>query len=242
VQETSVSARGLHKSRVICTPPRRGGSSAGPLLLQRSSCEQSVRECLTRTAIGIVSPKPTAPRGTASEGGFANARTNRRRWQAEPTGNYFLDNFLHANHQLMFGWLSEREMTVAENYGPLNEAAQIYNSPAGAADFTTAYQIKIYNSPSIAKDFLCAGAISNDRPYRATDPVRLHNLMVMDDNHISGSGGTLDIQAGETLTAYLDPVAYGLTTIRENELHLIGAQGQHEWLVFGALVDGLQFA
>jgi hypothetical protein len=52
---------------------------------------------------------------------------------------------------------------------------------------------------------------------------------------------TLDIQAGETLTAYLDPVTYGLTTIRENELHLIGAQGQHEWLVFGALGDGWQF-
>jgi hypothetical protein len=105
-------------------------------------------------ADGKITPLRTETATGNIEGGFANARTNRRRWQAEPTGSYFLDNFLHANHQLMFGWLSEREMTVAENYGPLNEAAQIYNSPAGTADFTTPYQIKIYNSPSIAKDFL----------------------------------------------------------------------------------------
>jgi hypothetical protein len=88
------------------------------------------------------------------EGSYPKGRSNRRRWQYEPTGSYFLDRFLHANHQLKFGWLSEKEFTGTENYGPVNEVQQIYNSPAGKPDFSVPYQARIYNSPSVANDYL----------------------------------------------------------------------------------------
>jgi hypothetical protein len=88
------------------------------------------------------------------EGSYPKGRSNRRRWQYEPTGSYFLDRFLRANHQIKFGWVSEREYTGTENYGPANEVQQMYNSPAGTPDFSVPYQVRLYNSPSVAKDYL----------------------------------------------------------------------------------------
>ena len=105
-------------------------------------------------ADGVIDPLRTELTSGDIAGGYARARTNRRRYQYEPTGSYFLDNFLGANHQLKFGWLSEKEYTNQQNYGPVNQAAQIYNSPSGSPDFTVPYEIKLYNDPSISKDYL----------------------------------------------------------------------------------------
>jgi hypothetical protein len=85
-------------------------------------------------------------------GGYDPYRYNRRRWQFEPTGSYFVDNFLHANHQLKFGWVSEREYLDYETYGWRDHIQLYFNSLAGSTDFTTPYRVQIDNDPAISKD------------------------------------------------------------------------------------------
>jgi hypothetical protein len=80
-------------------------------------------------------------------GSYPEVRSDPRRYQFEPTGSYFLDNFLHANHQIKFGWITERETEDNEQYGPLGQAAFTYNSAPGSPDFTTPYQVTLYNDP-----------------------------------------------------------------------------------------------
>ncbi len=80
-------------------------------------------------------------------GSYPEVRSDPRRYQFEPTGSYFLDRFLGLNHQLKFGWITERETEDNEQYGPLGEVAFTYNSAPGAPDFTTPYQATIYNEP-----------------------------------------------------------------------------------------------
>lgn len=103
---------------------------------------------------GVVDPLRTELTSGDIAGGYAKARTDRRRNQIEPTGSYFLDNFLGANHQFKFGEVSEREYTNAQSYGPVNQAAQVYNSPAGSPDFTKLYEITLYNDPTVSQDYL----------------------------------------------------------------------------------------
>lgn len=87
-------------------------------------------------------------------GGYDPYRYNRRRWQFEPTGSYFVDNFLHANHQFKFGWVSEREYLDYETYGWRDHLQLIFNSSPGAPDFTTPFRVQIDNDPAIAQDYL----------------------------------------------------------------------------------------
>jgi hypothetical protein len=112
---------------------------------------------------GLVAPRRTEQVSGDVAGGFGPRRQNRRRWQFEPTGSYFLDNFLHANHQLKFGWTSEREYYDFENYGVKGEMTFQYNSTAGGTspfpwalpgDFVTPFQVQIWNDPTIAKDYM----------------------------------------------------------------------------------------
>ena len=91
-------------------------------------------------------------------------RYNRRRIQYEPTGSYFLDRFLKVNHQIKFGWLTEHELYDNQQYGPVNEVALTFNSPAGSPDFTTPYRATLYNGPTVADDYqLHHGAYVQDQ-------------------------------------------------------------------------------
>ncbi len=94
---------------------------------------------------------------TDSSGGYPPYRYNRRRWQYEPTGSYFLDHFLGAAHQLRFGFIWEHEYYGNEQYGPLGQVYLWYNSPTGAADFTTPYRVSIENGPTVGKDYMNHG-------------------------------------------------------------------------------------
>jgi len=101
---------------------------------------------------------PRTPRRTEQQTGnqsgtYPAFRYNRRRVQIEPSGSYFLDRFLGANHQLKFGWLSERELYNNQQYGPYGEVALTYNSAAGLPDFTTPYRVTLYNGPTTADDY-----------------------------------------------------------------------------------------
>jgi hypothetical protein len=94
---------------------------------------------------------------TDVKGGYPPYRYNRRRNQYEPTGSYFLDNFLGANHQLKFGFIYEHEYYGNEQYGPLGQVYLWYNSPTGSPDFTTPYRISIENGPTVGKDYMNHG-------------------------------------------------------------------------------------
>jgi hypothetical protein len=101
---------------------------------------------------------PPTPRRTEQQtGNIAGTalafRYNRRRIQYEPTGSYFLDNFLKVNHEIKFGWLTEHELYDNQQYGPVGEAALTFNSAAGSPDFTTPYRVTLYNGPTVADDY-----------------------------------------------------------------------------------------
>lgn len=82
-------------------------------------------------------------------GSYPEVRSDPRRYQFEPTGSYFVDNFLGINHQIKFGWVTERETEDDEEYGPLGQVAYTYKSPAGQ-DFTVPYQVTLYNDPVVS--------------------------------------------------------------------------------------------
>ena len=86
------------------------------------------------------------------KGGFDPYRYNRRRYGGEATGSYFLDNFLGVNHDLKFGWNSEREALFYEQDGVRGNTLLVFNSAAGAQDFTTPYQVGITNEPAALRD------------------------------------------------------------------------------------------
>lgn len=87
-------------------------------------------------------------------GGYDPYRYNRRRYQGDVTGAYFLDHFLGVAHNLKFGWVSEREYLDYEQYGVRNNTLLIFSSPAGSPDFTTPFQVGLTNEPAISQDYL----------------------------------------------------------------------------------------
>ncbi|MBZ5603149.1 MAG: carboxypeptidase regulatory-like domain-containing protein, partial [Acidobacteriia bacterium] len=109
---------------------------------------------LPSIAIGQLAPRMTELRsnntgGSGSSNTTSETRLDPRRYQIEPTGSYFLDNFLHANHQLKFGYVYEREVENDQYYSPVGGAYEIFNSAVGAPDFTTPYQVQITNNARI---------------------------------------------------------------------------------------------
>lgn len=86
-------------------------------------------------------------------GGYDPYRYNRRRYQGEVNGNYYLDNFLKVSHNLKFGWTSEREWLGYEQYGWKGDYRLYFNSPAGSPDFTTPYQVGITNEPALQSEY-----------------------------------------------------------------------------------------
>jgi hypothetical protein len=101
----------------------------------------------------VPSVRETELRNSNVAGTTAAFRYDRRRFQYEPTGSYFADHFLGANHQFKFGWLTEQEHRRVQQLSPLNNAALTFNSPAGSADFTTPYQVTLDNGPSDGTDY-----------------------------------------------------------------------------------------
>jgi hypothetical protein len=87
--------------------------------------------------------------GSGSSNTTSETRLDPRRYQIEPTGSYFLDNFLHANHQLKFGYVYEREIENDQYYAPIGGAYETFKSPAGAPDFTTPYQVQLTNNTRV---------------------------------------------------------------------------------------------
>lgn len=109
---------------------------------------------LPQLAVGTLAPRmleqtsgTTAGAGSGSL--TSETRLDPRRYQIEPTGSYFLDNFLHANHQLKFGYVYEREAENDQYYAPVGGAYEIFKSAAGAPDFSTPYQVQITNNARI---------------------------------------------------------------------------------------------
>jgi hypothetical protein len=110
---------------------------------------------LPSIAIGQLAPRMTDitsndTGGSGSSNTTSESRPDPRRYQLEPTGSYFLDNFLHANHQLKFGYVYEREVENDQFYAPVGGAYELFKSAAGAPDFTTPYQVQITNNSRVA--------------------------------------------------------------------------------------------
>jgi len=109
---------------------------------------------LPQILIGQLAPRMTDQAsnntgGAGSSNTTSQTRLDPRRYQIEPTGSYFVDNFLRANHQLKFGYIYEREIENDQYYAPVGGAYEIFKSPAGAPDFTTPYQVQITNNTRV---------------------------------------------------------------------------------------------
>ena len=105
---------------------------------------------------GQLEPRQYEVQTTDSAGAFPEFRYNRRRYDSEGTGSYFIDRLLGAAHQLKFGFIWEKESYGNEQYGPPGEVFLWYNSP-GQPDFTTPYQVSLENGPAIAMDYMDHG-------------------------------------------------------------------------------------
>jgi len=104
-------------------------------------------------AVGSFAPRMVDNASNNTAGAFASTRSDPRRYQLEPTGSYFLDNFLHSNHQLKFGYVYEKEVENDQTYGSPNNLTETYNS-VGLPDFSTPFQVKIANTPNVVNDVI----------------------------------------------------------------------------------------
>lgn len=104
---------------------------------------------LPQIPLGTIGPRMLDNASNNLAGGFPEVRLDPRRYQIEPTGSYFLDNFLHAQHQLKFGYLYEREIENDQYYpGAGGVQEEIFNS-VGLPDYSTPYQIQLQNDPRV---------------------------------------------------------------------------------------------
>jgi hypothetical protein len=103
---------------------------------------------LPSVAIGALAPRMTDLASGNGAGSYPEVRLDPRRYQFEPTGSYFLDNFLHTNHQIRFGYIYEREIENDQYYAPVGGATETFNS-TGLPDYSTPYQVTITNQPRI---------------------------------------------------------------------------------------------
>lgn len=104
---------------------------------------------LPQVAIGTITPRMTDLATGYTAGGYNEVREDPRRYQIEPTGSYFLDNFLHTSHQIKFGYIYEREIENDQYYpGADGLEEEIFDS-VGLPSFSTPYEIEIDNDPRI---------------------------------------------------------------------------------------------
>lgn len=102
---------------------------------------------------------------SGNNAGTANrTRNDRRRLQFDWTGNYFKDNFGGGSHAFKFGMVSEQEGQIYDESGFLGATRVLYNSAAGAPDFTTPYRVEIRNTPRANENWsLHHGVFLNDQ-------------------------------------------------------------------------------
>jgi len=98
--------------------------------------------------VGQLVPRMSELASGDTAGSYAEVRLDPRRYQIEPTGSYFLDNFLHTSHQFRFGYIYEHELENDQYYAPIGGATEIFNSK-GLPDFSTPYEVTITNNPRI---------------------------------------------------------------------------------------------
>jgi hypothetical protein len=87
-----------------------------------------------------------------SAGAAALDQNDRKRHQFDWTGTLFRDNFLHGNHAVKFGWLTEWEMQEFTDYGFVDAVSLTFNSGTGRPDFTTPFRVTIRNTPNVTRD------------------------------------------------------------------------------------------
>ena len=113
-----------------------------------STCPCS--QTLPKVAIGTLAPRMLELSDNDLAGAYPEVRLDPRRYQIEPTGSYFLDNFLHASHQFKFGYIYEREIENDQYYAGVDGVQEeLFNSGAGNPDYSTPYEIQIANTPRI---------------------------------------------------------------------------------------------
>jgi len=109
---------------------------------------------LPQVPLGQLAPRMTDQSsndtaGAGSSNTTSETRLDPRRYQIEPTGSYFVDNFLHAAHQFKFGYVYEREIENDQYYAPVDGVYEIFKSASGAPDFSTPYQVEITNNTRV---------------------------------------------------------------------------------------------
>jgi len=131
---------------------------------------------LPSIAVGQLAPRMTELASGTTAGASAPTRSDPRRYQFEPSGTYFLDNFLHANHQLKFGEVSERETEENQTYGSPNNLTENFNSRTSSGvlpDFSVPYQVTIANTPRVYTD-----VVMHHGAY-LTDQVRVNRRLTL---------------------------------------------------------------
>ena len=108
---------------------------------------------LPQVPVGQYGPRMTDLASGNTAGAFASNRSDPRRYQFEPSGTYFLDRFLHVNHQIRFGEVTERELQESQNYSSPGNVTETFNSVGTGGttlpDFSTPYQVTISNTPNV---------------------------------------------------------------------------------------------
>jgi hypothetical protein len=106
-------------------------------------------QTLPKLAIGSLAPRMTDLASGDLAGAYPEVRLDPRRYQIEPTGSYFLDNFLHTSHQIKFGYIYEREIENDQYYAGAGGVQEEIFDSVGLPDFSTPYEIQIANDPRI---------------------------------------------------------------------------------------------
>ena len=110
-------------------------------------------QTLPPVKVGQLVPRMQDLASNDTAGSYAEVRLDPRRYQIEPTGSYFLDNFLHTSHQFRFGYIYEHELENDQYYAPIGGATEIFNSKDASGkllpDFSTPYEVTITNNPRI---------------------------------------------------------------------------------------------
>lgn len=110
-------------------------------------------QTLPAAKVGQLVPRMSELASNDTAGSYPEVRLDPRRYQIEPTGSYFLDNFLHTSHQFRFGYIFEHELENDQYYAPVGGVTEIFNSKTSAGavlpDFSTPYEVTITNNPRI---------------------------------------------------------------------------------------------
>jgi hypothetical protein len=128
---------------------------------------------LPQIPLGTLAPRRVDNASANTAGAINPSRANPRRYQLEPTASYFLDNFLHANHQLKFGYVYEKETGRDENYAGIGGVQQLTYNSTGLPDFSTPFRVTINNSPRVQLNAMIHSGLY------LTDQVKVHKRVTL---------------------------------------------------------------